>query len=33
VEYLQKYRSTTSWLLYNSGVAETSPADFGIEQP
>lgn len=33
VSYLQKYRSTTSWLLYNSGVAETSPEQFGIEKP
>lgn len=33
VQYLQKYRSTTSWLLYNSGVTETSPEQFGIEQP
>lgn len=33
VEYLKKYRSTTSWLLYNSGVTETSPEQFGIEKP
>lgn len=33
VSYLKKYRSTTSWLLYNSGVTETSPEQFGIEKP
>ncbi len=33
VEYLQQYRSTTSWLLYDSGVTETSPEEFGIEKP
>lgn len=33
VEYLQKYRSTTSWLLYDSGVTDISPEDFGIEKP
>lgn len=33
VDYLKSYRATTSWLLYNSGVAEKSPEEFGIEQP
>lgn len=33
VEYLKKYRSTTSWLLYDSGVTEISPEQFGIEKP
>lgn len=33
VEYLKKYRSTTSWLLYDSGVTDTSPEQFGIEKP
>lgn len=33
IEYLQGYRSTTSWLLYNSGAAEISPEEFGIAQP
>lgn len=33
VEYLKSYRSITSWLLYNSGAAQNSPEDFGIEKP
>lgn len=33
VEYVKSYRSITSWLLYNSGAAENSPEDFGIEKP
>lgn len=33
VEYLKNYRSITSWLLYNSGAAQYSPEEFGIEQP
>lgn len=33
VEYLKKYRSVTSWLLYDSGAAKTSPEEFGIEKP
>jgi len=33
VDYLKKYRSTTSWLLYDSGVTETSPEKFNIEKP
>ena len=33
VEYLQKYRSVTSWLLYESGAAQNSPEDLGIEKP
>lgn len=32
-EYAKSYRSTTSWLLYESGATQTSPADFGIEKP
>lgn len=32
-EYLQKYRSVTSWLLYDSGAAQVSPENFGIEKP
>lgn len=32
-EYLQKYRSVTSWLLYESGATETSPETFGIAKP
>lgn len=30
VSYLEKYRSVTSWLLYDAGAAEKSPEDFGI---
>lgn len=33
VSYLQKYRSVTSWLLYDSGAAANSPEDFGIAKP
>lgn len=33
VAYLQNYRSVTSWLLYDSGVTETSPETFGIARP
>lgn len=33
VEYLKQYRSVTSWLLHESGVAQNSPEDFGIEKP
>jgi len=32
VEYLQKYRSTTSYMLYDSGVATIDPASVGIEK-
>ena len=33
VEYLKSYRSITSWLLYDSGAAQISPEEFGIEKP
>ena len=33
VEYLEKYRSVTSWLLYDSGAAQVSPEQFGIAKP
>lgn len=33
VEYLEQYRSITSWLLYDSGVTDISPEEFGIEKP
>ena len=33
VEYVNNYRSVTSWLLYDSGTAANSPEDFGIEKP
>lgn len=32
VEFLKKYRSTTSYMLYNSGVATIDPASVGIEK-
>lgn len=32
VEYLDKYRSTTSYMLYDSGVATVDPATVGIER-
>ena len=32
VEYLRKYRSTTSYMLYDSGVATIDPASVGIER-
>lgn len=32
VEYLRKYRSTTSYMLYDSGVASIDPASVGIER-
>ena len=30
VEYLTKYRATTSYMLYDSGVAQIDPASVGI---
>ena len=32
VEYLKKYRATTSYMLYDSGVATIDPASVGIER-
>lgn len=32
-EFVDKYRSTTSWLLYEAGAAQKSPEEFGIEKP
>lgn len=32
VDYLKKYRSTTSYMLYDSGVAAIDPATVGIER-
>lgn len=31
-EYVDKYRSVTSWLLYDSGATERSPEEFGIKK-
>ena len=32
-EYLAKFESTASWLIYNAGGAKKSPAEFGITEP
>lgn len=32
-EYLRDWQSTTTWLLYEQGEAETSPAEFDIPEP
>ncbi len=32
-EFVDNYRSTTSWLLYEAGAAQNSPEDFGIAKP
>ena len=32
-EFVDKYRSTTSWLLYEAGAAQKSPEEFGIAKP
>lgn len=32
-EFLLKWQSVTSWLLYDSGVTEISPEEFGIPRP
>jgi tripartite-type tricarboxylate transporter receptor subunit TctC len=31
--YIDKYRSVSSWLLYDAGATEKSPEEFGIERP
>lgn len=33
VDYLQKYQSVTSWLVYDGGIAKASPEEFGIPRP
>ena len=33
VEYLDKFESTASWLIYNAGGAKKSPAEFDIPEP
>lgn len=33
VEFLDDWTSKSAWLLYDSGGAENSPADFGIQRP
>ncbi len=32
-EFVDSYRSTTSWLLYEAGAAQKSPEEFGITKP
>ncbi|MGN0157518.1 MAG: tripartite tricarboxylate transporter substrate binding protein [Brotaphodocola sp.] len=32
-EFVDNYRSTTSWLLYEAGAAQKSPEEFGIKKP
>lgn len=32
-EFVDSYRSTTSWLLYEAGATQNSPEDFGIAKP
>lgn len=32
-DYVDNYRSTTSWLMYDAGATEKSPEEFGIERP
>lgn len=33
VQFLEKFESTASWLIYNAGGAKKSPADFNIPEP
>jgi tripartite-type tricarboxylate transporter receptor subunit TctC len=33
MEYLEKWTSRSAWLLYDTGAAKNSPADFGISKP
>lgn len=33
VEFLERWQSVTSWLLYDTDAAENSPEDFGIPRP
>jgi tripartite-type tricarboxylate transporter receptor subunit TctC len=32
-EFLDRWQSVTSWLMYDAGVAEISPEEFGIPRP
>lgn len=32
-EFLSKWQSVTSWLVFDAGIAKHSPADFGIPKP
>jgi hypothetical protein len=33
VSFLDAYRSTSSWIVYDAGFAKHSPEDFGIPRP
>jgi tripartite-type tricarboxylate transporter receptor subunit TctC len=33
VQFLEKFESTASWLIYNAGGAKKSPAEFDIPEP
>jgi len=33
IDFINKWRSTTGWMLYEGGLAKTSPADFDIPKP
>jgi len=33
IKYLEKWTSKSAWLLYETGAAKNSPADFGIAKP
>lgn len=33
VDYLNKYQSVTSWLVFDGGIAKKSPEEFGIPRP
>lgn len=32
-EFLESYRSTSSWLVHDAGFAKKSPEEFGIPRP
>jgi hypothetical protein len=33
IEFINNWRSVTSWLLYEGGIAKKSPAELGIPKP
>ncbi len=32
-EFLNRWQSVTSWLVFDAGIAKTSPEEFGIPKP
>jgi tripartite-type tricarboxylate transporter receptor subunit TctC len=32
-DFLDRWQSTTTWLIYEAGLTETSPEEFGIPRP